>query len=158
MWKRSCRWPVVCKGLISAAFVAIIVAILAIPSPDRVTKTRVEIVGAEKSASIMGPEAPAGYHMDDYLVSEGGANLLAADDALVDNTIYVYGSAQKGSNYYHDPQCQYAYATAKRMTLYEAYMLGYTTPCGICNPPLYDLETGTVLENPAAAVTAAPNR
>ena len=53
---------------------------------------------------------------------------------LYTSTLYVYAS--EGQERYHLYKCEFAYASAKRLTLYEAYYLGYK-PCGICNPPSY---------------------
>lgn len=151
MWRKECRYHVALKALITAAFAAVILAIVVIPSPSRDSSTSVKIVGKEKEVGIFGPEAPSGYNMDEYAVSEGGANLLAGD--VVDNTIYVYASAEKGSTFYHSSDCRYAYQTRK-MTLYEAYTLGYSTPCNLCHPVIYDMETGEVMENPEVTATA----
>lgn len=151
MWKKSCRWNMALKTAVTAAFVCAVAAILIAPAPRQHSGTSVKLVGAEPNAQIFGPEMPAGYDMSDYVIAEGGDDLIAPE--AVDDTVYVYVSASKGSTYYHDSQCKYAYASSPRVTLYEAHILGYTTPCGICNPPIYDAATDTISGNPAAPVT-----
>ena len=154
MWHRSCRWNVALKTAVSVVCACIVAAILIAPAPERSSGTQINIVATEPNALIFGPEAPAGYDMSDYVVAEGGLNLIAPE--YVDTTIYVYASASEGSTYYHTKMCKYAYATSPRVSLYEAYTLGYTTPCGICNPPLYDPATDTVYDNPnTTGATAA---
>lgn len=148
MWRKNCRWPVVFKSLVSLAFAALAVTIIAWPSPDRKTGTTVTLVGAEPSAEVFGPELPQDYDASGYLVQSGDDSVIAA--ASTDETVYVYASSTEGSTYYHLPDCKYAFASSQRMTLYEAYVLGYTTPCSLCNPPIYDAATGGSTENPAA--------
>lgn len=154
MWQRSCRWSVALKSTVSVLCACLVLAILFAPSPERADGTRIKMVEIEENASIFGPEMPENYDMSDYVVAEGGLNLIAPE--YVDTTIYVYASAAEGSTYYHTKMCQYAYASAPRVSLYEAYSLGYVTPCGICNPPLYDPETDTVYDNPSSVATPAP--
>ena len=154
MWKRSCRWPMALKAGLTALFACAVLAIIIVPAPERQAGTQVKLVGAEPNAEVFGPEMPAGYNISDYIVAEGGMDLIAPE--VVDDAVYVYVSASKGSTYYHDSQCQYAYASSPRVTLYEAHVLGYTTPCGICNPPLYDPATDTVSENPGVTLGALP--
>ena len=122
------------------------------PSPGQTPSTSVKMVKAENKVQVFGPEMPAGYDASAYLVPEGGENLIAPEEE--ETATYVYCSASKGSTYYHTSKCKYAYASAPRVTLYEAYLLGYTTPCGICNPPLYNPATGQEEPNPNAVGAA----
>lgn len=154
MWQRGCRWNVALKTAVSVVCACMVAAILIAPSPERADGTKIKMVEAEVNASIFGPDMPEGYDMSEYVVAEGGLDLIAPE--VVDNTIYVYVSASEGSTYYHTKMCQYAYASSPKVSLYEAYVLGYVTPCGICHPPLYDPETDTVYDNPGAVVTPAP--
>ena len=151
MWRKNCRWHPAIKYAVTAAFGCAIAAIIIIPSPERQTGTSIQLVGTEPNAQIFGPEMPEGYDMSEYVVAEGGLDLIAPE--VEDNAVYVYLSATAGSTYYHDSQCQYAYASSPKVTLYEAYILGYTTPCGLCNPPLYDAATDTISENPGTVTT-----
>lgn len=146
MWRRSCRWPSAVKGLITCAFVSAIVALIVWPSPTRPEGTKITLVGAEPAAEIFGPEMPASYDAEQFMVTVDDDTLIAQTED--EDTIYVYASASGGSTYYHTANCKFAYASARRMTLYEAYVMGYTTPCGACNPPIFDPVTGSAKDNP----------
>ncbi len=135
MWRRNCRWNVVLKSGVTALFAAAALLIVFFPSPERAEATKIVLVGPKPEAEVFGPALPENYDPASYYV-ETSDETHAADDAE-DNTIYVYASASDGSTYYHTSTCKYAYASAQRMTLYEAYMLGYQTPCRLCNPPVY---------------------
>ena len=54
-----------------------------------------------------------------------------------EEVLYVYASAEQKN--YHLSTCRYAYASSKKMTLYEAYYLGYT-PGKCCDAPAYSGE------------------
>lgn len=136
MWSRRCRWHSAVKCLITAAFACAVCAILIFPAPKQPGGTRVTLVGRVPEAEVFGPEQPAGYDVASYLPADEDTDLLA--EAVEDNTIYVYASATEGSTYYHTSICEFAYASSRRMTLYEAHMLGYNTPCAKCSPPLYE--------------------
>lgn len=151
MWQNRCRWHRVIKSGVTLLCTCAVLGILFVPIPERADGTCTKIIETEPNADIFGPEMPEGYNMSDYVVAEGGLDLIAPE--YVDTTVYVYLSATKGSTYYHTKMCKYAYATSPRVSLYEAYTLGYVTPCGICNPPLYDAETDTVYDNPNAVST-----
>ena len=148
MWQKNCRWHRALKTAVTAVVGCIVLGILFAPVPERAEGTRTNLIGTEPNAQLYGPEMPAGYDMSEYAVAEGGINLIAPE--YVDTTVYVYVSAEEGSTYYHTKMCKYAYATSPKVSLYEAYTLGYVSPCGICNPPLYDAATDTVYDNPNA--------
>jgi hypothetical protein len=133
MWRGS--WHMAAKLCVSALFAAAALGILLFPAPERAAATKVVLVGAKPEAEVFGPALPAGYDPADYYV--GALDRPTVADTAEDDTVYVYASASAGSTYYHTALCKYAYASAKRMTLYEAYMLGYRTPCERCNPPVY---------------------
>jgi hypothetical protein len=135
MWRRGCRWHPAVKGLITAAFVCAVCAVMLIPAPRQHQGTRITLVGYEPEAEVFGPEQPAGYDAAAYLPGSEDNDLFA--ERVEDDTIYVYASANEGSTYYHTSICEFAYASSRRMTLYEAYVLGYTTPCQKCKPPVY---------------------
>lgn len=136
MWRKRCRWHPVIKGLVTAAAVCAAAAIVMAPAPTQTMGTKITLVGDKPKAEIFGPEAPVGYDPAAYIPLDEQTNLFA--EKAEDDAIYVYASATEGSTYYHTYTCEFAYASSKRMTLYEAYMLGYITPCGKCSPPVYD--------------------
>ena len=45
----------------------------------------------------------------------------------------MFHAAGSDSECYHLYDCKFAYASSRRLTVYEAHYLGYT-PCGLCNP------------------------
>jgi len=136
MWRRGCRWHPAIKGSVTALALCAVCAIMIAPVPERDFSTRVTLVGDKPGAEIFGPEAPEGYNPGDFGPMNQQKDLFAGE--IKDDSVYVYASANEGSTYYHTFTCEFAYASSRRMTLYEAFMLGYTTPCGKCNPPLYD--------------------
>lgn len=136
MWREKCRWPLGAKAGITLLLGAVALSIVFFPSPERAEATKVVLVGTKPEAEVFGPALPEGYNPADYYIMTSDEFVLANDGE--DDTVYVYASASEGSTYYHTPTCKYAYASAKRMTLYEAYMLGYRTPCQFCNPPVYN--------------------
>ena len=151
MWQPRCRWNIAVKSAVSVLCACLVLGILFAPVPERADGTRTNIIDTEPNARLFGPDMPEGYDMHEYVVAEGGLDLIAPE--YVDDTVYVYVSAEEGSTYYHTKMCKYAYATSPRVSLYEAHTLGYVTPCGICNPPLYDAATDTVMDNPNAVST-----
>lgn len=140
MWRKSCRWHTAVKCAVSLLIAGVLCTIVLLPSPSQSNRTEVRLVGAEPSAKIYGPSVPVDYDLSSYPVDNSGVDILATVEP--DPRTYVYASATKGSSYYHTEQCKYAFASSKRMTLYEAYILGYTTPCALCKPPRYDPATG----------------
>lgn len=125
------RWSNAAKycltGLAVACF-ALMVAML--PSADSRVNGGVELVGRERQAEIYGPDLPTatvtGY------IAPVNQSVFAADE---DETItYVYATST--GTCYHLEGCKYAYASAQKMTTYEAYFLGYQV-CPDCNPPAY---------------------
>jgi hypothetical protein len=136
MWRENCRWNVLLKAGVTALIAAAALFVVFYPSPERAEGTKVELVGLKPETEVFGPALPKDYDPASYYVSTEDDVLQA--EATADDTVYVYASASEGSTYYHTATCKYAYASGRRMTLYEAYMLGYRTPCKLCNPPVYD--------------------
>lgn len=135
MWRASCQWNILVKSLVTAAIAALICVIALWPTPEQNYGTRVTLVGKEKDIAIFGPELPTGYDYSLYPPNPTDNNLFAEE--VVDDTVYVYVNSGAGSTYYHTLECEFAYAS-DRLSLYEAYMMGYTTPCGKCLPPVYE--------------------
>ena len=125
------RHPII-KILIIAVIVGTVVAI---PLPKRARDTRIVLVGEKPAAKVFGPEIPEDYEAREIEPIDADTDLLA--NTSESGAVYVYASATEGKNFYHTSLCKYAFATSRKMTLYEAYMLGYTTPCNLCDPPVY---------------------
>ena len=136
MWRRDCRWHMALKCVVTAAFALAVCAIVFAPTPVKQQDTTITLTGSAPEIEVFGPQVPEGYDVTAYITGEEDPDLFA--EVEQDDTVYVYASANEGSTYYHTSICKFAYASSRRMTLYEAYMLGYTTPCQNCNPPIYD--------------------
>lgn len=127
-----CRWQPLTKYAMTVAAVAIMAAaVLALPSTDGRVPGGVELVGADPEAEIYGPELPTA--MVSGYTSASTASVFAS--ATEDETLYVY--AADDGDCYHLYDCKFAFASSRKLTVYEAHYLGYT-PCGLCNPPVYE--------------------
>ena len=118
------------------------IAFFLIPSADNAVRGNIELVGSEKQAGVYGPSLPTA--MVTGAERENASSVLVGVDAVVEPH-YVY--AAKGAECYHESDCKFAYASSQKITVYEAYYLGYK-PCGRCNPPTYTPGSATVVEQP----------
>ena len=143
MWKRKCSWKTVSKWAVTALVFAVALSVIFVPMPKETRNPGIYLIGAEPEAAVYGPALPT--TMVEGFVDEAVTSYLATDEDEAD-VHYVY--AADGARCYHEYECKFAYASSQRLTVYEAYFLGYE-PCGKCNPPLYD---GTLngKANPAA--------
>lgn len=128
-WSNNARY---CLTGLAVASMVLIVALL--PSPDARVNGGVELIGRKKEAEIYGPDLPTAM-VTGYIAPVGESVFVQEED---EGESYVY--AVPGEKNYHLSGCKYAYATAQKMTLYEAYFLEYT-PCTRCNPPMYEMGT-----------------
>lgn len=128
-WSNNARY---CLTGLAVASMVLIVALL--PSPDARVNGGIELIGREKKAEIYGPDLPTAM-VTGYIAPVDESVFVQEED---EKEIYVY--AVPGEEYYHLSGCKYAYATAQKMTLYEAYFLEYK-PCTQCNPPAYEMGT-----------------
>ena len=118
----------VCLALASAVLVGVLVS----PSPNRVQRGGVELYGESPEVEVYGPQAPeriVGGYTEPVIQS-----VVLPEKSEDEETVYVYASEDQKN--YHMPTCRFAYASAKKMTLYEAYYLGYT-PGKCCDAPAY---------------------
>lgn len=139
MWRRRCTWHTAVKAGVTALMAAVVVAVFAFPTPDRTASGGVELVGGSREVEVYGPELPA-FIVPGY-VNEQTESIIVPP---VENSVhYVY--AADGAECYHEYNCKFAYASSQRLTVYEAYYLGFR-PCGRCKPPIYDPATGLTYE------------
>lgn len=131
VWR--CDWNVRYKYAAFAGM-ALLVAALIIwtPWPSAEVDSGITMVAREPEMEIYGPELPED-------VVEGyeprvGESALSEDQATPKPSEYVYENI--GSDFYHTYTCRYTYDSARKLTPYEAYYLGYK-PCSACNPPIY---------------------
>lgn len=132
MLSPACSWRRGVKCAISGLLAAALAAVLLWPSPYTRPRGGIELYGDNMSVEIYGPQLPE-HIVGGYTTVASDSGVLA-DTSADEATLYVY--ALEGAANYHMPTCNYAYASAQRLTVYEAYYLGYT-PCKICNPPVY---------------------
>lgn len=124
-WSASARYCL--TGLAVACF-ALMVALL--PSADSRVNGGIELVGRKPEAEIYGPDLPTAT-VSGYVAPVSQSVFIQEED---DDTNYVY--AVPDATCYHLSGCPYAFASAQKMTTYEAYFLGYQI-CSKCNPPAY---------------------
>lgn len=116
-------------GVVMTALVAVILA----PSPYEKPQGGVVLCGEDKEVEVYGPELPENI-VDGYTQPAIQSVVLPESSGDEDETIYVYASENQKN--YHMPTCQFAYASGSKLTLYEAYFLGYT-PGKCCDAPAY---------------------
>lgn len=127
MWKRGCTWKNGVKYAVSALPALALVFILIFPFGAQSARGGVNLVGNEKIAEVYGPELPE--NMVQGYSRPADTSVLAADSGEEDTTIYVYATDKQ--THYHLGNCKFAYASGRRMTIYEAEFRGLT-PCPTC--------------------------
>lgn len=129
MWKHGCSWRRSTKCAVTAVMVAVLCAVFLMPAAPE-AKGGIRLVGAKPEAEVYGPELPVsivpGYS------KQATSSVLA--EVVESDVHYVY--AADGAECYHEYECKFAYASSQRLTVYEAYFLGFE-PCGRCDPPRY---------------------
>lgn len=149
MWRGSCTWPRGVKIGITAAMAAVLVAIFAVPTPtaNRYT-TGIQMVADAPEVEVYGPALP-NLIVQGYTRENTGSIIV---DEVKNDVHYVY--AADDADCYHEYECKFAFASSQRLTVYEAYHLGFK-PCGRCNPPVYiPGETDPVTAQPLRSATA----
>jgi hypothetical protein len=137
MWRRSCTWHPAVKACISVAMAAVLVAVLIAPTATPPKGGGVQLVTNRPEVEVYGPDLPS-FIVPGYTSEQTDSIIVPA----VENDVhYVY--AADGAKCYHEYKCKFAYASSQRLTVFEAYYLGFA-PCNRCKPPLYDPATGTV--------------
>ena len=137
MWRRSCTWHPAVKACISVAMAAVLVAVLVAPTAKAPSNGGVQLVTNRPEVEVYGPDLPS-FIVPGYTNEQTDSIIVPA----VENDVhYVY--AADGAKCYHEYKCKFAYASSQRLTVFEAYYLGFA-PCNRCKPPIYDPVTGTV--------------
>ena len=132
MWRRSCTWPRAVKAGVTALVAAALVAVFLVPVPaDHAAEGGVQLVTSKPEVEIYGPDLPS-FIVPGYTNDQTESVIV---DGVDSDVHYVY--AADGAECYHEYNCKFAFASSQRLTVYEAYYLGFK-PCGRCNPPVYE--------------------
>jgi hypothetical protein len=146
LWRKNCTWKRGVKIAITALMGAILIAIFAFPTPDTDRySSGIQMVASRPEAEVYGPALPS-LIVPGYTHERTGSIIVEQQTASVH---YVY--AADGAQCYHEYDCKFAYASSQRLTVYEAYHLGFK-PCGRCKPPVYT--PGSQLLEPTVNETA----
>ena len=131
MWRRSCTWHPAVKACVSVAMAAVLVAVLIAPTATAPKGGGVQLVTNRPEVEVYGPDLPS-FIVPGYTSEQTDSIIVPA----VENDVhYVY--AADGAKCYHEYECKFAFASSQRLTVYEAYFLGFK-PCNRCNPPKYN--------------------
>ena len=133
MWRSKCRWPQGLKYAVSGLILAGLVMVFIAPSPYEAPVGGLELYGNKPEVEIYGPKLPEGF-VPGYVPAVTDSGVLPPEDESEDYEITVY--ATENQERYHLFTCKFAYASGRRLTLYEAHLM-HLEPCGLCNPPAY---------------------
>ena len=139
MWRPGCRWHIGVKAGISALMAAALIAVFIIPAPTTAANGGVSLVSSKPEVEVYGPDLP-NFIVPGYTNDQTESIIMPAVESDVH---YVY--AADGAKCYHEYKCKFAFASSQRLTVYEAYFLGFQ-PCNRCKPPIYDPVTNTVTQ------------
>ena len=92
----------------------------------------VELYGDDPEVEVYGPVLPENYVTRS--TRSTAQSVIVRNEDIVDDTVYVYAS--RSGKGYHLKSCEYYYDGSQKLTVYEAYYMGYI-PCSSCNPPIY---------------------
>ena len=132
MWRSRCSWKLGTKYLISSIALVVLAAVLLAPAPQSVHRGSVELYGDDPEVEVYGPVLPENYVTRS--TRSTAQSVIVRNEDIVDDTVYVYAS--RSGKGYHLKSCEYYYDGSQKLTVYEAYYMGYI-PCSSCNPPIY---------------------
>lgn len=118
--------------LFGVAMVALTAVFLA-PSPYEDPEGGIVLCGEDLEAEVFGPALPENI-VGGYTEPVIQSVVLPEKTEEEDATTYVYASEYQDN--YHLGTCQFAYASGSKLTVYEAYFLGYS-PGRCCGAPAY---------------------
>lgn len=125
------RWSNTAKYCLTGLAVGcMVLMVVLLPSADGRVNGGIELVGRRPEAQIYGPDLPTAT-VTGYIAPLSQSVFVQEDDG---ETIYVYATTE--GTCYHLSGCQYAFASAQKMTPYQAHFMGYI-PCTLCNAPAY---------------------
>lgn len=127
----NARWTKTQKtGLSALAAVCFVAISVLLFWPSDAQDGGIEYVVRKPEVEVYGPEFPVA-NVSSY-IAPVSQSVLADDED--ETATYVY--ATPTGECYHLYGCKYAYESAQKMTLYEAYFRKYQI-CPTCNPPAY---------------------
>lgn len=136
MWRSRCRWPLGVKYAVSGLILAALAVVFLLPSPYSVPVGGLELYGESPEMEIYGPSAPQNY-VSGYTVATAASGVLPAEEESESSELTVYATEEQSC--YHLLNCKFAYASGRRLTLYEAYLL-HLNPCKLCGAPEYSAD------------------
>ena len=134
MLSAACSWKKGVKAAVSGLACALLAVVLLVPSPGVQHQGGVSLYGDETGGEPYGPELPTTI-VGSYTAPVIQSVVLPAEDEEEGGITYVY--ATENQENYHTGTCQFAYASGQKLTVYEAYYLGYT-PGKCCGAPAYE--------------------
>ena len=132
MWRGRCTWKLGTKYLISSIALVVLAAVMLAPAPQNVHRGSIELYGEEPEVEVYGPVLPQSYVA--RTTNSAAQSVIVRNEDIVDDTFYVYAS--RNGKGYHLKSCEYYYDGSQKLTVYEAYFMGYRA-CSTCNPPVY---------------------
>lgn len=136
MWRSRCRWPLGVKYAVSGLMLAALVVAFLLPSPYSAPMGGLALYGDEPEMEIYGPTVPESY-VSSYAVPVKDSGVLPAEVEGESSELTVY--ATEDQSCYHLLKCKFAFASGRKLTLYEAYLL-HLEPCKLCGAPEYIAE------------------
>jgi len=133
MWRSRCAWPMGVKYAFSGLMLAALAAAFVMPSPYSAPVGGLALYGNKPEVEVYGPVVPENY-VPGYAAAITDSGVLPAGDGEGESKLIVY--ATDDQDCYHLYNCKFAYASGRRLTVYEAHLLGLK-PCNRCEAPAY---------------------
>lgn len=125
------RWSPKARCCLSGlAVVSMLLIVALLPSAGGPIGGGIEYVRFKPEVEVYGPDLPTAT-VSGYIAPVEESIFVQVDE---ENVTYVYAITE--GTFYHLSDCQYAYASAQKMTPYQAYFMGYQ-PCTLCGAPAY---------------------
>lgn len=124
------RWSSKARCCLSGLAVISMVMIVALIPSVSGPAGGIEYVKIKPEVEIYGPDLPTAT-VTGYIAPVEQSVFVQVDE---EDITYVYAITE--GTYYHLGDCKYAYASAQKMTPYQAHFMGYQ-PCPQCGAPEY---------------------
>ena len=134
MLSAACSWKKGVKYAVSGLACLLIAAVIIAPSPYVRPEGGLHLYGEETDSEPYGPDLPETI-VGGYTAPVIQSVVLPPSEEDESPITYVYATEKQDN--YHTGTCQFAYASGQKLTVYEAYYLGYT-PGRCCGAPAYN--------------------